>query len=238
MSPDGPKIQRPPRIRAYGDRVGAERLARGVAAATLSAPLLLLTQLLTGAAGPSPRAMLAALLAVAATAAALDGPGTLRTALATGTAQLAGYAVLATAGPGTGDGCLPAVGRGAGILLGLDVPADRCVAAGPLTLVGGAVTCVMVAVGILLGHALLAGLGGRLLTLTGAAALVAVTVARAAGRVAVRLLPALPGPVTGGGDRRARPVPVQVVLPLRPDGHAARRTARRGPPVTPAPLPA
>lgn len=232
-------------MRSYAGRVGTGRLVRGVAVATLSAPLLVLTQLVTGAAGPSPRVLLAALLAVAAVAVlaggvlddgGLDGGGTLRTALVTGTAQLAGYAVLAAAGPGTGGGCLPAVGRGAGALLGLEVPADGCLAAGPYTLVGGAVTAVMVATGILLGHALLAGLGARLLVLTGCALRLAGTVARAAARVAVRLLPPLPGPVTGTADTRTRRTTPAAPRPL-PAGHPARRPSRRGPPARPVPLP-
>ena len=210
--------------------MGAVRWARGVATAILSAPLLVLTQLLTGASRPAAGLLLLALVAVAAVTVLLDAPlragsGSLRLALVTGLAQLAGYTVLAVTDRGTGTGCLPTVGRGAGVLLRLDGPVQGCTSTGMLTAGGGAVTAVMLAAGILLCHALLAGLSASLLTAAGVALATATDLVRST----LRLLPRLPGRPT---------LPIRARLPRRhpapllpaPGRAATRQPARRGPP--------
>jgi len=147
-------------------RDAARRVTRAAALTLLTAPAVLLAHLgTTGAAPP-----LLAVLAVAAVAfglgATLPVRGAPALAAVIGLAQLAGHVVLALAPGDAGQGCLPAVGRGAELgvqvtLFGADgCPPGTYAAGGGLS--SAAVAALATAAVLVVVHLLVATAGGLL----------------------------------------------------------------------------
>ncbi len=202
------------------------RWARGAAIALVTAPGVLLAQLVTSSNAPSVGACLLAAAAVAAVACLLPSGGGRFTAAVAAAAQLAGHLVLAVAVPSDagGEGCLAVVGRGAGALVNPSAACPPGAASPGWWAVGAAVlTAAGAAVLVLAGSGALAAL---------AAGLVAGVVAAA---VAVREL--LAGVRVALVDGAVLRVPVLAVLRTPAPAPAPLRSvwlpgtpARRGPP--------
>jgi len=147
-------------------RDAARRVPRAAALTLLTAPAVLLAHL--GTTGTAPP--LVAVLAVAAVAfglgATLPVRGAPALAAVIGLAQLAGHVVLALAPGDAGQGCLPAVGRGAELgvqvtLFGADgCPPGTYAAGGGLS--SAAVAALATAAVLVVSHLLVATAGGLL----------------------------------------------------------------------------
>jgi hypothetical protein len=215
----------------YAERVtstaGNARWALGLAVALVTAPGVLVAQLLTADVAPSALAALVVSAVVAAVACAVPTRTARGTAALAGAAQLAGSAVLALAAPPeqTRSSCLSVVGRGADLGVRFALRADPgcppgSVQAGPA--LAAAVAAVAAGLVVLLGHAVLATLTGVLVTAvrTGVEVVHRLTAALLpvlAGLLGVRTVPVLAPAV--------RPEP----LPLT-DRWQPGRLPRRGPP--------
>jgi hypothetical protein len=216
----------------YAGRVttrGNARWAGAFAVGLLTAPGVLVAQLLVTGVVPGPRSVLLVCAVVCAVVCAIPARSVAGTAVLAAGAQLAGHGVLAFAAPQVQarQGCLSVVSHGAdlGVRYAL-VRSDACPpgslsATPPVTAV---ISAVAAAALVLLGHALLATLTGVLATVIAAGVEIVRRLADAVRPVLtllldVRVLPAdLPAP--------ALPEP----LPLT-DRRQPGTVLRRGPPV-------
>ena len=243
----GPWSQLPPRCGDYaspvtsgriaaGGRPSAGRVARAVAVAALTLPVILIAQQATGGPRPALLALVAAGLAVTLVALALPARTPGRLAAVVGLAQLAGHATLTLlAAPAVRGGCLPTVGRGAAIALRFRL-VDRSAGCPPGTLVPGmagraALVCLLLAGGVLLCHTVAAAVAGLLVVAAEAA------ISGLSGLIAL----ALPFRIAHPGWRplvASRPaLPIALVPLPHPRPGRDEPVLRRGPP-RPAAAPA
>jgi hypothetical protein len=210
------------------------RWARGLAVAAVTAPGVLIAQLLTAHAAASLRALVVVSAVVALVACAVPARTAHGTAVLAAMAQLAGHAVLGVTAPAqhAGSGCLSVVGRGAD--LGVRYALAHDSACPPGTLPTGpalaAVAAALVAATVvLLGHAVLAMLTGALV----AAAAAGLDVVRRLSAAVLPVLADLVGVRTAPAMLPAPPLPEPPVLRSR---WRPGSLLRRGPPVRlPAP---
>lgn len=204
----------------------AGRAGRAAVVAALVAPWVVLAHLLTRGEAPGAAGLLAVTGLVGLAALLAPAVGTARLTLAVVVAQTAGHGALAALTPGTGGGCLPAVGRGAeaGLHLALLRPDASCptgLTAGPtLTALLGSV---LTAVALVAGQVLVAALSAR-------AAEAAGTAARALRALLAAVLPALPAAVPAVPPAAPAAVRGEGAAHPRPAAAAPQPLTRRGPP--------
>jgi len=208
------------------------RWARGLAVALVTAPGVLLAQLVVTRAAPGVLSAAVVCAVVAAVACAVPTRTALGTAGLAAVAQLAGHLVLAVTAPqsATPRGCLSVVGRGAdlGVQYAL-VRADACppgaLSAGPA--LAAVLSALAAAVVVLLGHGMLAALTAVVVAAVAAGLELVRTLADAVRPVLVLLLGAVVVPSASTPVPPAEP-------PVLTDRWQPDRALRRGPPLGPA----